>query len=277
MSGGAGEPVPAKVRRGRRTLREKVRGIFRPGWKHALGILAVVGLMAVVLVQVPLAVAGRSERAYTQSNLIRLHVVANSDAASDQQLKLDVRDAVLDELTPLLAPVASKAEARRLIAGDLNDLRRAVEREIAENGRDYPVTIRLGSFGFPDRDYGQLVLPAGDYEALRVVIGRGQGANWWCVLFPPLCFLDLREPAVAAAAPGGDAASATASSSVSGAVWAAPGEAGGVASGIEEVAAVAYDPKTPPKIRFFLLEWLKGHGVDLQKLWEWVVAGGHKT
>lgn len=255
LPGGATTPVQKRTRWGR-------RGRAGATLKHALGPLVIAALVALVLAQVPLAVAGRSERAYTQTNLIRLHVVANSDAPSDQELKLRVRDAVLDELTPLLAPVSTGDEAQRVIAGELEGLERAAQGEVFAAGREYPVAVELGCFPFPAKSYGQLIMPAGEYEALRVTIGRGQGNNWWCVLFPPLCLIDLKHPAAAAAALDSAAAGG------------AGGAAGGTAvAGLPGVVAIASDPATPPEVRFFIIDWLKQHGVDLGELWRRVVSG----
>lgn len=123
-------------------------------------------------------------------NIIRLHVVANSDNTADQALKLAVRDAVLAEMAPLFRPTADVAAARQIVRENLGRLEDIARHVVEQNGRTYPVTAALDNFAFPTRVYGALVLPAGDYEALRITLGTGQGRNWWCVLFPPLCFLE---------------------------------------------------------------------------------------
>lgn len=123
--------------------------------------------------------------------LIRFHVIANSDSAQDQALKLAVRDAILEKVSPLLAASKSLAESRRIVQ-DLRPEMEQIARSVVKAwGKDYPVCTQYGKFSFPTKSYGSLVLPAGEYEALKIVIGKGEGANWWCVLFPPLCFVDI--------------------------------------------------------------------------------------
>ncbi len=124
-------------------------------------------------------------------NLIRFHVIANSDSDRDQAMKRKVRDLVVARMTPEFKKAASLDEARRIASAHLDEIRDIARKEISNWGEDYPVKVQLGRFDFPVKTYGKLTLPAGNYEAVRVVIGKGQGANWWCVLFPPLCFVDV--------------------------------------------------------------------------------------
>lgn len=135
-----------------------------------------------------------AQLAYRPDNLIRLHIVANSDAPYDQALKLRVRDRVLAEAAAKLQGVTSREEARRILIQQLPALIEVAQEEVKAAGYNYPVRGELGNFSFPLRRYGKVVLPAGKYEALRLVIGRGMGSNWWCVLFPPLCFLNVDGP-----------------------------------------------------------------------------------
>ena len=130
-------------------------------------------------------------KAKAHPDLIRLHILANSDAPYDQELKHKVRDRLLAEFSPAFKPAGTAAEARELINNRLEDIEAAALEEIAANGYDYTVEARLGIFDFPTKVYGDDIYPAGRYEALRVIIGEGQGANWWCVMFPPLCFVDI--------------------------------------------------------------------------------------
>lgn len=123
-------------------------------------------------------------------NLIRLHVLANSDSPADQALKRDVRDVVLDYMRVKLKDSKDVEQTKHIILEDLNKLKEMARSEIARQGKNYEVTATLGSFPFPTKAYGDVTLPAGIYEALRIVIGKGEGANWWCVMFPPLCFVD---------------------------------------------------------------------------------------
>ncbi len=119
--------------------------------------------------------------------LIRLHVVANSDSDSDQELKLKVRDAVLETLEYQLEGITDSDEAASIISGQLDSLRAVAEKTIEQNGYDYTVKVSLCQEAFPTTEYDTFSLPAGVYESLRVVIGDGNGHNWWCVVFPPVC------------------------------------------------------------------------------------------
>ena len=119
--------------------------------------------------------------------VVRLHVLANSDSEEDQALKLKVRDRLLACTEPVLAGAADRREAEALLREHLAELERIAALEIRANGYDYPVTVELEDTVFPTREYEGFTLPAGKYLALRAVIGAGEGRNWWCVVFPPLC------------------------------------------------------------------------------------------
>ena len=123
----------------------------------------------------------QSER--ISESLIRLHVLAVDDSAEEQALKLCVRDAVLDFLSPRLEGIESKAEAAELLSRSLPELQSTAA--AAAEGRQ--VTVTLTREYYPTRSYGRISLPAGGYDSLRVVLGKGEGHNWWCVVFPPLC------------------------------------------------------------------------------------------
>ena len=128
-------------------------------------------------------------------DVLRLHVLANSDSPADQALKLAVRDRVLEEAGARLEGVTDRAEAERVLAASLEPLARAGAAAVAEAGYRYPVTVRLEDTWFPTREYDGFSLPAGEYRALRVLIGEGKGRNWWCVVFPPLCLGAVTQPA----------------------------------------------------------------------------------
>lgn len=119
--------------------------------------------------------------------VVRLHVLANSDSPEDQELKLKVRDRILAYAEPLLAGSADRREAEALLRERAPELERVAAGEIRANGYDYAVTVALEETAFPTREYEGFTLPAGKYLALRAVIGAGEGRNWWCVVFPPLC------------------------------------------------------------------------------------------
>ncbi len=117
------------------------------------------------------------------SSLVRLHVIAASDEPEEQELKLRVRDSVLEYLTPLLDESESPEDAQSVISKNLGSIQQAASR-CAEGRR---VRVTLGSEYYPTREYESFTLPAGQYRSLRVILGEGKGHNWWCVVFPPLC------------------------------------------------------------------------------------------
>lgn len=123
-------------------------------------------------------------------NLIRLHVIANSDSPEDQALKRNVRDVILTYMKEVLKDSKDVEQTRFLIKENMNKIESIAAAEIQNQKKSYNVKTMLGSYPFPTKVYGDITLPAGNYQALRVVIGKGEGANWWCVLFPPLCFVD---------------------------------------------------------------------------------------
>ena len=122
--------------------------------------------------------------------VIRFHVRANSDKPQDQELKLKIRDQLLEVMTEKFENAESIDDSREIIKDNMNEIKTISEKVIQENNYDYPVQVSLGIDHFPTRKYGNMVFPQGDYETLLVTIGRGEGQNWWCVMFPPLCFVD---------------------------------------------------------------------------------------
>lgn len=125
----------------------------------------------------------------TQS-LIRIHVLGNSNSDEDQAYKLKVKDAVVAYLAPQLEDSQSLDESREIIQAQLPQIAQIANETLAQSGSSDTVTLQYGQFDFPIKYYGSFSLPAGNYEALRILIGDAQGRNWWCVLFPPLCFTD---------------------------------------------------------------------------------------
>ncbi len=126
-----------------------------------------------------------SARGAEETDVLRLHILANSDSAADQRVKLLVRDAVLTQMKA----GETAAETERLLLQNGRELLAAAEAVLRENGFSYGVQLMLGTYAFPTRVYGEKTYPAGDYRALRIVLGQGRGQNWWCVLFPPLCIV----------------------------------------------------------------------------------------
>jgi len=133
---------------------------------------------------------GRQQR--IAGSLVRLHVLAASDAPEEQAVKLRVRDAVLSYLAPRLAEVRSAGEAEAVLAAELDGIRTAAAREAGERA----VRVTLGDERYPTREYLGFSLPAGRYRSLRVVLGEGEGHNWWCVVFPPVCLAAVQREAV---------------------------------------------------------------------------------
>ena len=137
----------------------------------------------------------RSQAALSDQ-VIRLHVLANSDSEADQALKLKVRDRVLGAASDYFVPGATLEETREVLTEHLADIAAAGADQVAEEGYQYPVTVSLeDNYWFPTKQYTDFALPAGEYTALRVVIGEGAGQNWWCVVFPPLCTDAAEAPA----------------------------------------------------------------------------------
>lgn len=150
--------------------------------KWELAVLA--GLIFSIL----LSVAGFDARCESiRGRVLRLHVLANSDSDADQALKLKVRDRLLETGDSIFTGAGSEKEAAELAKLHLPELQAAAEEVIRENDYSYPVRIEVGPSDFNTRVYDDFTLPAGRYEAVRVLIGEAKGKNWWCVMFPPVC------------------------------------------------------------------------------------------
>lgn len=135
---------------------------------------------------------------------IRLRIIANSDSFQDQWLKREVRDALIVQMNKWAGQIGSYEEAKKVVGANLPQLQEVVDQTIRDRGFSYAAKVDFGRVPFPTKLYGTYVYPAGNYEALRVQIGEAQGQNWWCVLFPPLCFIDMSNgDAVQAAEPAG--------------------------------------------------------------------------
>ena len=131
--------------------------------------------------------AGPADAGQLSDKVVRLHVLANSDSEEDQALKLLVRDAILERAEDLLSKSGDREEAEGLLRGRLLEFEQVAAAVIAQAGYDYPVRVELEDTQFPTKEYDGFTLPAGEYLALRVLIGEAKGQNWWCVVFPPLC------------------------------------------------------------------------------------------
>lgn len=126
-----------------------------------------------------------------KDSVFRLHVLANSDSEEDQNLKYKVRDSLIEYMNSLCENVTSKEEAISIAEENKDNFYEIAKNVISENGYDYDVSIEIGNFSFPTKNYGDISLPSGYYDALRVKIGKAEGQNWWCVMFPPLCFVNV--------------------------------------------------------------------------------------
>lgn len=124
-------------------------------------------------------------------SVFRLHVLANSDTPDDQSLKYKVRDNVLSYMNNLCLNTTTKEEAIKIARSHQDEFYEIAKQTIIDNGYDYEVNIKIGIFDFPTKQYGDISFPAGSYDALRIEIGEAKGQNWWCVMFPPLCFVDM--------------------------------------------------------------------------------------
>ena len=146
-----------------------------------------VGLILAVLclASVSQAAAPAMETVESSKGILRLHVIADSDSEADQSAKLAVRDAIL----PLFERATSYNDARDWLLNHGSEIQATAEAVLKERGFDYGVQLSLGTESFPDRVYGETFYPAGEYDALCVRLGRAEGHNWWCVLFPPLCIV----------------------------------------------------------------------------------------
>lgn len=184
---------------------------------------------------------------------IRLRILANSDNPSDQLVKREIRDAVVAQMQAWVLELndpQSLEEARELTRRHLPEIRQLVGEELSKRGITYAYDVNLGTVPFPTKLYGGTVYPAGEYEAVRITLGEGRGQNWWCVLFPPLCFIDAGSGDAAAQPVEGDSSVRTVSA-----------QAGDKAASEERENAAASEPE----VRFFLWDLFIG-------LWDWVTG-----
>lgn len=124
-------------------------------------------------------------------SVFRLHVIANSDSSEDQNLKYLVRDQLIAYMNNLCVDVSSKEEAIQIANDHIDEFYHIAKEVVQKNGFSYDIKISIGNFPFPTKQYGDIKLPAGYYDALKVEIGEAKGKNWWCVMFPSLCFVDV--------------------------------------------------------------------------------------
>ncbi len=179
-----------------------------------------------------------NSQAELAEKMTRLHVIANSDSTADQQLKLKVRDRVLDLSSMYTSKAKTPEQARQMITSNLDNIQHAAQQVVLENGYTYPVHAEMTNMYFTTRHYETFSLPAGYYDACRVIIGKGEGKNWWCVMFPPLC-LSAAEADITSAA-----------------------EAAGLS---EEERELITSGKTVYRCKFKVIEWVSEIRKYLQK------------
>ena len=151
-------------------------------------ISALFVVLAIAIAYSAEAYAGLSE---INGKVIRLHVLANSDSFEDQQLKYKVRNKIIAVFNEEFKNISSKSESSKIIIEKIHQIRCEAEDIIKQEGYDYNVDVYYGNYKFPRKMYEEIVLPEGYYDAVRIEIGMAEGSNWWCVMFPPLCFVDF--------------------------------------------------------------------------------------
>ncbi len=144
-------------------------------------------LLASLIILLCIGLAGCSESPF------RLHILANSNSQEDQNVKLKVRDAVLELTKDGMLECKTKEDAEKYMREHLDEITKTADEVLQQENFDYKAEAVIGKFDFPDKKYGDVVYPAGEYDALRIVLGEGEGDNWWCVMFPPLCIVNMEE------------------------------------------------------------------------------------
>jgi stage II sporulation protein R len=154
-------------------------------------LILTIGTIASLYIPKQEAVKADTGAVVIPDEAIRLRILANSDKEADQAVKRLIRDEVNKDITGWVAELTSLSEARDVITSHLDDIQATAESVMVKEGLNQSVKVNFGQAKFPTKLYGQYLYPAGDYEAVIITLGEGDGANWWCVLFPPLCFLDF--------------------------------------------------------------------------------------
>ena len=158
--------------------------------KYRNKIIIVLVLLVIAMVAI-YAVETYYEVVKLEDKIIRLHILANSDTIQDQELKLKVRNNIINNFSNRFNNISNKKDSEALIIKNLSEIKTIAEQTIKDEGYYYNVNVFYGRYKFPIREYDNFILPSGDYDAVRVEIGEAKGQNWWCVMFPPLCFTDF--------------------------------------------------------------------------------------
>ena len=153
--------------------------------------LIILSLGTILNLYIPKTEAVAKDSIVIPAEAIRLRILANSDSAKDQEIKRMVRDAVNEQITLWVQDLTSLEKAKTVITSKLPEVQAIAEKVVAEQGSTQSVNVEFGKVQFPTKLYGEFLYPAGEYQAILITLGEGTGANWWCVLYPPLCFLDF--------------------------------------------------------------------------------------
>ena len=153
--------------------------------KHLFSIMAAGLILTILISNIGSVIGNGIAFDRLRQNVMRLHILANSDSEADQNLKLKVRDAILE--SGILSGAANLEEAEEIAENNLQDIETLAEITIEDYGYTYPVRASIEDIDFDEREYGDITMPAGEYRALRIEIGDAEGHNWWCVMYPPLC------------------------------------------------------------------------------------------
>jgi stage II sporulation protein R len=153
--------------------------------------LIILSLGTILNLYMPKTEAVAKDSIVIPAEAIRLRILANSDSAEDQEIKRKVRDAVNAQITLWVQDLTSLDKAKTVITSNLPEVQAIAEKVVAEQGSTQSVNVEFGKVQFPTKLYGEFLYPAGEYQAILITLGEGTGANWWCVLYPPLCFLDF--------------------------------------------------------------------------------------
>ncbi|WP_409303235.1 stage II sporulation protein R [Peribacillus sp. SCS-155] len=157
----------------------------------SIAYLLILTIGTICSIYMPKAEPVKAESVVIPKEAIRLRILANSNSQEDQALKRLIRDEVNKNITGWVQDLTSLDQARRVIKSHLPDIQTISEDIVKKNGKQQNVKVKFGNAKFPTKLYGQYLYPAGEYEAIVITLGEGEGDNWWCVLFPPLCFLDF--------------------------------------------------------------------------------------
>lgn len=173
----------------------KIKQIYKEFVKddERVAKVSLIMVMTLILITICLTIVinySSNTTSLLADKVIRFHVVANSDSTQDQLLKQQVKDEVIAYMEPLLRESINIEETRYIIKESIPLIKEVAEQVVVDWGKEYSVYVALDEANFPTKSYGDVVLPAGEYEACRVILGEGKGENWWCVMFPPLCYLD---------------------------------------------------------------------------------------